>query len=218
MSPSAADSAGSLPSSPGVAAGAGRGAPARNGVGCGGAAGGAATASAILAGCALGGGQRRVHVVLGIGPGIGRFQVDDVAQEDLAFVEFVAPDDDGLEGQRAFAQPGDHRLAAGLDALGDGDFALARQQLDRAHLAQIHAHRIVGALARLGLLGLGDGLCGDFDEVGIRLVVGLLLGFLFVVVGVVGLDTLMPMSLKHRQDVFDLFREVASSEGSTSLS
>ena len=55
----------------------------------------------------------------------------------------------GLEGQRALAQARDHRLAAGLDALGDGDLALARQQLDRAHLAQIHAHRIVGALGRL---------------------------------------------------------------------
>jgi hypothetical protein len=45
-------------------------------------------------------------------------------------------------------RPGDHRLAAGLDALGDGDLALARQQLHRAHLAQIHAHRIVGAVGR----------------------------------------------------------------------
>ena len=45
----------------------------------------------------------------------------------LDLVELVAPDDDGLEGQRAFAQARDHRLAAGLDALGDGDFAFARQ-------------------------------------------------------------------------------------------
>jgi hypothetical protein len=51
-------------------------------------------------------------------------------------------------------RPGDHRVAAGLDALGDGDLALARQQLDRAHLAQVHAHRIVGAVDRL-LLGRG---------------------------------------------------------------
>ena len=56
-----------------------------------------------------------------------------------------------LEGERAFAQAGDHHLAAGLDALGDGDFALARQQLDRAHLAQIHAHRIVGAVGGFGV-------------------------------------------------------------------
>ena len=74
----------------------------------------------------------------------------------LAFVELVTPDDDGLEGQRAFAQAGDHGFAAGLDALGDGDLALARQQLDRAHVAQIHAHGIIRAVGRLGA-GRGDG-------------------------------------------------------------
>ena len=68
----------------------------------------------------------------------------------MAFVQLVAPDDDGLEGQRAFAQAGDHGLAAGLDALGDGDFALAREQLHRAHVAQVHAHGVVGALGGLG--------------------------------------------------------------------
>ena len=96
--------------------------------------------------------HRHLHL-LGVGAGIGRFQVDDVAQEDFSVAQFVAPDDDGLEGQRAFAQSGDHRLAAGLDALGDGDFALAREQFDRAHFAQIHAHGIVGALGRLFLFG-----------------------------------------------------------------
>jgi hypothetical protein len=94
-----------------------------------------------------------------LGTGIGRLEVDDLAQQDLAFVEFIAPDDDGLEGQRAFAQAGDHRLAASLDALGDGDFALARQKLDRAHLAQVHAHRVVGAVGRL-FLGRGRGKRG----------------------------------------------------------
>ena len=92
---------------------------------------------------------RQLRRILAVGAGIGRFEIDDVAQQDLAFVEFVAPDDDRLEGQRALAEPGDHRLAAGLDALGDGDLALAGEQLDRAHLAQIHPHGIVGALGRL---------------------------------------------------------------------
>src|SRR5271167_3669201 len=41
------------------------------------------------------------------------------------------------------SQAGDHGLAACLDALGDGDLALPREQHDRSHLAQIHAHRIV---------------------------------------------------------------------------
>src|SRR5262249_52428754 len=71
---------------------------------------------------------RRRHG-LGVGPGIGRFEVDDVAQEHLSLVELVAPNDDGLEGERALTQTGDHRFAASLDALGDGDLALARQQL-----------------------------------------------------------------------------------------
>ncbi len=33
-----------------------------------------------------------------------------------------------------------------LDALGDGHLALARQQGHRAHLAQVHAHRVVRLL------------------------------------------------------------------------
>jgi hypothetical protein len=40
-------------------------------------------------------------------------------------------------------------LEAFLDALGDADLALAGQQLDRAHLAHVHAHRVGGA-AELG--------------------------------------------------------------------
>ena len=63
--------------------------------------------------------------LLGVGTGIGRFEIDDVAQQNFGCGELVAPDDDGLEGQRALAEALDHRLAAGLDALGDGDFALA---------------------------------------------------------------------------------------------
>src|SRR5262249_22605998 len=93
---------------------------------------------------------------LGARAGIGRLEVDDIAQEDLAVVELVAPDDDGLEAQRALAQASDHRLTAGLDALGDRDLTLAREQPDRAHLAQIHAHGVVGALGRFSLLDLGQ--------------------------------------------------------------
>ena len=85
----------------------------------------------------------------------------------LASFELVAPDDDRLEGQRALAEPRDHRLAAGLDALGDRDLTLAGEQLDRAHLAQIHPHRIVGALGRLQVaLGLDrQGLARGVDHV-----------------------------------------------------
>ena len=145
--------------------------------------------------------------MLGVGARIGRFQIDDVAEEDFSFVELVAPDDDGLEGQRALAQAGDHRLAAGLDALGDGDFALARQQLHRAHFAQIHAHRIVGALGRLLGLGLGRRLRRDLDQFAALalLLFGLLAGFLFVVgLGFLGLDDVDAHLAHHRQHVLDL--------------
>src|SRR5215470_17034802 len=89
---------------------------------------------------------------LGLRPLVGCLQVDDVAQQNLGIHQLVAPNDDGLERQRTFAQARDYRLAAGLDALGNGNLALARQQLDRAHIAQVHAHGIVRALRRLGRL------------------------------------------------------------------
>src|SRR3989449_5664850 len=51
---------------------------------------------------------------------------------------------------RAGADRLDHVAQAFLDALGDLDLALAREQLDRAHLAHVHAHRVGGA-AELGI-------------------------------------------------------------------
>ena len=75
--------------------------------------------------------------------------------KDLAVVELVPPDDNGLEGEWALAQPRDHGLAAGLDALGNSDLALARKQFDRSHFAQVHAHRVVSSLS--GFFGSGFG-------------------------------------------------------------
>src|SRR6185437_4668692 len=93
---------------------------------------------------------------------IGSIEIDDVAQQHLALDQRVAPTDKGTDRERALADAADHHVAAGLDALGDRDLALARQQLDRPHLAQIHAHGIVGAAdivvdvaARLALAVLG---------------------------------------------------------------
>ncbi len=60
-----------------------------------------------------------------------------------------------MESDRALAQAHDHHVPARLDPLGNGDFALAAQQLDRAHFAQIHAHRIVSAFAGGSLLDCG---------------------------------------------------------------
>ena len=152
------------------------------------------------------GSDARRHL-LGIGAGIGRFEVDDVAEEDLSLVQFIAPDDDGLERQRALAQSGDHGLAASLDALGDGDFTLAGQKFHRAHFAQIHPHRVVGALGRLLGLGLGGGLGGDLDDLAAfgLLFLGLL-GFLAVGLGFLGLHDVDAHFVHHRQDVLDLLR------------
>ena len=49
-------------------------------------------------------GQRLRRRGLGVRALIGGFEIDDVAEQNLAFVQLVAPDDDGLEGERAFAQ------------------------------------------------------------------------------------------------------------------
>ena len=41
-------------------------------------------------------------------------------------------------------------VLAALDALGDLDLALAGEERHRAHLAQVHAHRVVGLVERAG--------------------------------------------------------------------
>ena len=84
---------------------------------------------------------------------MGRVKVNDVAKEDPALVELIPPDDDSLERERALAEPSNHGLTAGLDALRNGDLTLARKEFHRTHLAEIHAHGVVGALN--GFLGPG---------------------------------------------------------------
>ena len=145
-------------------------------------------------------GQRLGGNLLGVGALIGGLEVDDVAEQNLAFVQLVAPDDDGLEGERALAQAGDHGLAAGLDALGDGDLALARQELDGAHLAQVHAHGIVGAVGGLlrGGLGLNDRRRRHHGLAFGRL--GAALGLL----GLVGVDDVDAHVGEHGHGVLDL--------------
>ena len=117
-----------------------------------------------------------------------RLEIEDLAQLHRAFVEVVRPFDDRVEGDRAFAQPPDHDVAAGLDALGDGDFALAAEQFDRAHLAQIHADRIVGAVDGF-LLGRDRGArAAVVERIDLFLGVGFLVGLGVLVVRIVILD------------------------------
>jgi hypothetical protein len=98
-----------------------------------------------------------------------RLEVDHVAQQEAAFVDRVAPGEQRGDRHRALADAADHLVLAGLDALGDLDFALAAQQLDAAHLAQVHAHRIVGAAEFLVLasrLGRHHGGLGGLRRIG----------------------------------------------------
>src|SRR5262249_57715971 len=101
-------------------------------------------------GVAVGADCRGLHL-LGVGAGVGRFEVDDVAEEHFSVVEFVAPDEDGLEGERAFAQSSDHCLAASLNAFGDGDFTFGERRstelISRRYMRTGSSVRSVGPLA-----------------------------------------------------------------------
>ena len=86
-----------------------------------------------------------------MGHGIRRFEVYNVVQEHIAVIQFIAPDVDGLEGERALAQAGDHRLPAGLNTLGDGDLTLARsspiEPISRRYIRTGSSVRSIGSLA-----------------------------------------------------------------------
>ena len=142
----------------------------------------------LSAGDLLGGRPFRQH----------RLKVEDLAQLHAAVIERVRPFDDRVEGDRAFAQAPDHRVAAGLDPFGDGDLALAAEQFDRAHLAQIHAHRIVGAVDGLLLLLDDEGLAGAVDLLDAVVLLLLLL------VALLGFDDVDAHLGKRRGDVLDL--------------
>jgi len=150
---------------------------------------------------------------------MARLEVDDVAEQDLSFVELVAPDDDRLERQWALAQAGIHCLATGLDALGDRDLALARKQVHRAHsradtCAPGHRYAPRGpwcrpwpatsAASEPARSRLPASSSGSSDA-------ALLLCFSLLV-----LDDVDAHLVEHGQQILDLL-ELTSSEGSTAL-
>jgi hypothetical protein len=130
-----------------------------------------------------------------------RLQVDDIPQKHAAFLDRVVPGDDRLEGQGAFAQPPDHHVAAGLDALGDGDLALAGQQFDAAHLAQIHADRVVGA-AEIGLIDIAAAF---LVVLVVFLGLGGLLGRGLAILRFLGFDDIDAELVERRHRVLDEF-------------
>jgi hypothetical protein len=76
--------------------------------------------------------------------------VDDLVDAHLVLLDLVGELEDLGDRRRAGRDRLIMCLQAVLDALGDLDLALARQELDRAHLAHVHAHRVGGA-AELGV-------------------------------------------------------------------
>ncbi len=78
------------------------------------------------------------------------FFVEDhqLAHRALAALELLAHLDDFLRDLRRARDRLDDRQLALLDALRDRDFALAREQRHRAHLAQVHADRVVRLVER----------------------------------------------------------------------
>src|SRR5215472_14483242 len=69
-------------------------------------------------------------------------------------------------GWRVHGECAAHRVQSLLDALGDADLALAREELDGAHLAHVHAHRI-GGTPQLGV-ERGERRGGLFDRLLVR--------------------------------------------------
>ncbi len=67
-----------------------------------------------------------------------------------AALQVLADGDDFADDDRRARQRLEHAQLATLNALGDFNFAFAREQRNRAHLAQIHADGIVGFFQRAG--------------------------------------------------------------------
>src|SRR5258707_2635743 len=70
-------------------------------------------------------------------------KLHDLFDGPHAFAQIVADGNQLLDDDRRARDRLHHNQLPALDALGDGDFALARQQRHGAHLAQVHAHGVV---------------------------------------------------------------------------
>ena len=89
--------------------------------------------------------------------------VDHFVDTQLILRDLVGQREDFGDGGRAGGDGLDHVLEAVFDALGDLDFVLARQQIDYAHFAHVHAHGVGGA-AEFGIHG-GNGGFGFFRRI-----------------------------------------------------
>ena len=74
---------------------------------------------------------------------IHHFQVNNIAQLHGTGQKLVTPAGNRLNRHRALAQTVNHNRFAGLNTLGNGNFSVAGQQLDRPHFLKIHPHRVI---------------------------------------------------------------------------
>ena len=98
-------------------------------------------------------------------------QHQNIADGGDAALQILAQLDDFADHQRRARERLAHGPLAAFVALGELDFALAGEQRDGAHLAQVHADGIVGFVA---------GFLGQFQ---VAEVVGFFFGFLEVELG-----------------------------------
>jgi hypothetical protein len=84
--------------------------------------------------------------------------VDHLVDAHLVALDLAGQIEDLLHRGRTGGDRLHHVLESFLDALGDLDLALAREQFHRAHLAHVHAHRVGGA-AELGIHRRQRGFC-----------------------------------------------------------
>ena len=146
---------------------------------------------------------------------------DDVLDPDLVLPQLVAEVDDLADGHRGVEDGREDHVLALLDALRDLDLALAREERDAAHLAQVHPDRVVAlrGVAVDDFLGLGRGRGRGLLAIARPLLLGLLFGDalrsdLHLCRGVDDLDVLVaedPQNVVHligghvgRQGVVDL--------------
>ena len=96
----------------------------------------------------------------------------DVAQAAAAVLNFGGQFGQLAHHQRGAGEGADDLGLALLDAAGEFDLAIAGEQRHRPHLAQIHAHGVVGLIAGFGAqFEVGEllGFLRFFGEVGLRL-------------------------------------------------
>jgi hypothetical protein len=75
-------------------------------------------------------------------------KLDDFLDRPRALAQVIPNRDQFLDDDRRTSNRLHHHQLPALNPLRDGHFAFARQQRHRAHLAQVHAHRIVGLFER----------------------------------------------------------------------